>query len=144
MEWNRLVPELTVADFDLSLRFYVDLLGFEIAHQRESPAFAYLNRDGAQFMLEAFHDTGWNTAALERPFGRGVNFQIEVSAVQPIADRLTQAGHTLYRGVTENWYETSEGLSGQREFLAQDPDGYLLRFSQYLGEKPANHRDSHA
>ncbi|HAT7741725.1 TPA: VOC family protein, partial [Vibrio vulnificus] len=27
-------------------------------------------------------------------------------------------------------------LSGQKEFLVQDPDGYLLRFSQYLGEKP--------
>ncbi|HFQ4989843.1 TPA: VOC family protein, partial [Vibrio vulnificus] len=25
---------------------------------------------------------------------------------------------------------------GQKEFLIQDPDGYLLRFSQYLGEKP--------
>ena len=136
MEWSKLVPELTVADFDLSLRFYVELLGFEIVHRRENPAFAYLNQAGAQIMLEAFHETGWNTAALERPFGRGINFQIEVSAVQPIVDRLTQAGHALYRGVAENWYKTAEGLSGQREFLAQDPDGYLLRFSQCLNATP--------
>jgi hypothetical protein len=29
-------------------------------------------------------------------------------------------------------------LAGQREFLLQDPDGYLLRFVQYLGERAAD------
>ncbi len=35
----------------------------------------------------------------------------------------------------ETWYDIGEILSGQKEFLIQDPDGYLLRFTEYLGEK---------
>ena len=32
-------------------------------------------------------------------------------------------------------YRQDNKLLGNREFLVQDPDGYLLRFSEYLGEK---------
>jgi len=42
----------------------------------------------------------------------------------------------LYRELKESWYDTGGVLSGQKEILVQDPDGYLLRFTQYLGENP--------
>ena len=32
-------------------------------------------------------------------------------------------------------YRQDNKLLGNREFLVQDPDGYLLRFSEDLGEK---------
>jgi hypothetical protein len=32
-------------------------------------------------------------------------------------------------------------MVGDRELLVQDPDGYLLRFSQYLGERPISPRN---
>ena len=35
----------------------------------------------------------------------------------------------------ENWYRQGDKLLGNKEFLIQDPDGYLLRFSEDLGEK---------
>jgi hypothetical protein len=32
----------------------------------------------------------------------------------------------------DNHYNIGEKIACQREFLVQDPDGYLLRFSQYI------------
>lgn len=49
--------------------------------------------------------------------------------------RLTEAEYPLYVEPEENWYRTGNVLSGAREFLVQDPDGYLLRFSEHLGTK---------
>ena len=46
-----------------------------------------------------------------------------------------QLAYPLYRDIEESWRETGMTLSGAREFLIQDPDGYLLRFSQDLGEQ---------
>jgi predicted lactoylglutathione lyase len=39
--WNPLVPELTVGDLEVSLRFY-KLIGFQIRFRRSDPLFAYL------------------------------------------------------------------------------------------------------
>lgn len=86
-------------------------------------------------MLEQIHDTGWSTGELEYPLGRGVNFQMELTDISPILERLNAANVVLYREPNESWYDEGNVLSGQREFLVQDPDGYLLRFTQYLGEK---------
>lgn len=35
-------------------------------------------------MLEEFHRDGWNVADLRFPFGRGVNFSIEVDDIESI------------------------------------------------------------
>ncbi|GKW11468.1 aldoketomutase [Pectobacterium carotovorum subsp. carotovorum] len=137
--WNRMVPELTVTDFSTSLHFYVNILGFAITIRRENPEFAYLSLGEAQLMLEAFHDGGWNTEALIRPLGRGINLQIEVDDVMPLLDNLAHHRIPLYRPLRDNYYtiDASENATKacQREFLVQDPDGYLLRFSQYI-EQP--------
>ncbi|HAS8214866.1 TPA: glyoxalase [Vibrio vulnificus] len=81
------------------------------------------------------HDNAWVTGTLETPLGRGVNFQIELSDIAPVYERLESAGVSLFKEQKDTWYDVGDSLSGQREFLVQDPDGYLLRFSQYLGEK---------
>ncbi len=49
--------------------------------------------------------------------------------------RMEDSNEGRERERQENWYDEGNVLSGQREFLVQDPDGYLLRFTQYLGEK---------
>lgn len=135
MNWNKLVPELTVSDFAVSLEFYTKLLGFKVLFARENPQFVYLELESVQFMLEEFREDGWNVGLLEKPYGRGINFQIELDDIQPIYDRLTSDRVKLFREIKDNWYKTGNILSGQREFLVQDPDGYLLRFSQFLGER---------
>ncbi|CAN5852249.1 hypothetical protein BH24DEI2_BH24DEI2_23470 [soil metagenome] len=70
---------------------------------------------------------------LEHPFGRGINFQIELDNLEPLYQRLKKADYPFFRDVKDNWYQTGNVLSGQREFLIQDPDGYLLRVCQALG-----------
>ena len=144
--WNPMVPELSVSDFDASLGFYC-ALGFHVRYRRADPAFAYLELGLAQIMLEECHENAWITADLHRPFGRGVNFQIEVSDAQATAAQATGQGILLFRPVVESWYAVgSNQEEGQIEFLVQDPDGYLLRFTQPLGGrttdaqqvKPAN------
>lgn len=136
--WNPMVPELSVTDLARSLAFYTGLLGFSIRYRRDDPPFAYLEQQQVQLMLEQVHPAGWQVGALEPPFGRGINLQMELTDIEPLLDRLQRADIALFRQPTEAWYPVGERLSGQREFLLQDPDGYLLRFVQYLGERPAD------
>lgn len=141
MYWNPMAPELAVTNFARSLHFYTDICGFTPVFQRTNPAFAFLQIGRAQLMIEQIEVDAWATAELVFPFGRGVNFQIEVHDVPAILNRVQNAGLSLFRPLTEVWYEvgtTSDGSRfqvGQREFLVQDPDGYLLRFTQPIGER---------
>ncbi|EGR0209244.1 VOC family protein [Vibrio vulnificus] len=134
--WNPMVPELSVSNFTNSLYFYCEIIGFKIKNQRKDPDFVYLELEKIQIMLEQIHDEAWVTGELVWPLGRGVNFQIELSDISPVYERVKASNIKLFRELKETWYDVGECLSGQKEFLVQDPDGYLLRFSQYLGEKP--------
>lgn len=129
----RLVPELLVSDFAASRDFYVRVIGFAVSYERPAEHFAYLDLDGAELMIEQETDF-WLTAKREKPYGRGINLQIEVGDLDGILARLRAAGVPLFRPVEEAWYRASETYSGNRQFLVQDPDGYLLRFFQDLGE----------
>ncbi|MFS1430266.1 bleomycin resistance protein [Vibrio splendidus] len=133
--WNPMVPELSVSNFEASLSFYVDVLGFSERIKRENPDFVYLEQEQVQIMLEQITDSGWITGELVTPLGRGVNFQIELSDLEPLVERLKKANVRFFRDLKETWYDIGEKLSGEREFLIQDLDGYLLRFTQHLGEK---------
>ncbi|MCG9694368.1 MULTISPECIES: bleomycin resistance protein [Vibrio] len=133
--WNPMVPELSVSNFEESLSFYVDVLGFSVRIKRENPDFVYLEQEQVQIMLEEITDSGWVTGELVAPLGRGVNFQIELSDLEPLIERLKKANVHFFRDLKETWYDIGEKLSGEREFLIQDLDGYLLRFTQHLGEK---------
>ena len=130
--WNRMVPELSVTDFSVSLSFYTQVLGFSIMVRRRDPDFAYINLGEAQLMLEQHSSDAWNTAELIKPLGRGVNFQIDVDDIDVIYRRVMHNNVTLYRELKDNHYDIGDHIACQREFLLQDPDGYLLRFSQYI------------
>ncbi|MBW2987479.1 VOC family protein [Candidatus Woesearchaeota archaeon] len=133
MQFNKLIPELIVTDLKKSLEFYVDILGFKIEYKREN--FAFISFQGSQLMLEQNLDSDWNTGKLEHPFGRGINFQIEVEDAGLLLDSLKKNNCPLKMELKENWYRKDNKLLGQKEFLVQDPDGYLLRFAQEIGEK---------
>lgn len=130
MEFNRLIPELTVSDLEKSKHFYVDLLGFCVEYERKEDKFAFLSLEGVQFMLEQWHEDGWNVGELSHPFGRGVNFSIEVDDINGIYNAVQSRRYPLYRPLMVNRYESNGDWIEQKEFLIQDPDGYLLRFTQ--------------
>jgi catechol 2,3-dioxygenase-like lactoylglutathione lyase family enzyme len=140
--WAALVPEILVTDLDRSLAFYVDLCGFRTRFIRPEDGFAYLERGQAQIMLEEVAEDRWQTADLSPPFGRGINLQIEVADVLSLHARVTDAGWPLFRPITTQWYREGRIEHGQTEFLLQDPDGYLIRFMQPLGQRPADTRET--
>jgi catechol 2,3-dioxygenase-like lactoylglutathione lyase family enzyme len=135
----RLVPELICSDLDRSLQFYQDLLGFRILYARHEERFAFLERDGAELMLEQplRHDRLWPSAELVKPFGRGVNFEIQVFNVDQLHAAVTGAGFSCFLALEQRWYRRDDIEIGVRQFAVQDPDGYLIRLSQSIGDRPA-------
>lgn len=128
-----LVPELLVTDLAASLRFWVTLCGFEILYDRPEESFAYLHSGLAHVMLEQIRaGRNWVTGALEKPLGRGVNFQVTVPAITPVVERLSSVGWPLFMAPEDQWYRTGDTEAGVSQFLVQDPDGYLVRFSAPL------------
>lgn len=127
MIFNKLIPELTVTDIQKSLPFYTDIIGFKVEYSRPEEKFYFLSLEGSQLMMEEVNNHWW-TGELEHPFGRGLNFQIEISDVSALIGRLKDAGIVLFRPLKESWYRGEGVKFGQLEFLVQDLDGYLLRF----------------
>ena len=135
-----LVPELSVRDWRKSRAFYCDLLGFQCLYDRPEEGFAYLALGGAELMIDQIgigrtFDNGH--APQEPPFGRGLNLQIKVDHIAPRLAGLEQAGWPLFLPPEDKWYRRGAEELGNRQFVVADPDGYLLRFFQDLGARPA-------
>lgn len=133
--WNKIIPELSVTNLENSLKFY-KTAGFKIEYDRPENKFAFISIGEIQFMLQEI-DKGdkWNIAPLAYPFGNGINFQLEVNNLDEIYNNFRNSNYKIAFDIEENWYRQDNKLLGNKEFLIQDPDGYLLRFSEDLGEK---------
>ena len=137
MVFNKIIPELSVSNLEESLKFYKSI-GFKIEYERSEDKFVFLSMGEIQFMLqEISEDNKWEIAPLSYPFGNGINFQLEVEDVNKIYQALKENNYKISFEIEENWYRQDDKLLGNKEFLVQDPDGYLLRFSEDLGEKEA-------
>ena len=130
MQFNRLLPELSVTDINRTKAFYIDLLGFKLEYERPENKFMFLSFEGSQFMFEEIHTDGWNTADLEYPLGRGINFSVETDNIDVIYQKLLDAEYPLFRPMMTSRYRMNDEWLQQKQFLVQDPDGYLLRFNQ--------------
>jgi catechol 2,3-dioxygenase-like lactoylglutathione lyase family enzyme len=135
MNFNPLIPELSVSDFERSLAFYTEVLPFLIDFQRPEHRFAFLSLQGSQIMIEE-QNGHWDTASLEYPYGRGINLAIQVDDLDMVISSLESHNHPIKFGPKDKWYRMNDKLLGNRELLALDPDGYLLRFLKHLGSRP--------
>ena len=129
-----LVPELSVRDLAASLRFWCGPCGFGVVFDRPEQGFACIQRGTARIMLDQL-GTGrdWVTGPLEPPLGRGINLEIAVGRRR--ADPRGAGGGglaSLHGAGGRRPYRVGDGSVTVRQFLVQDPDGYLLRFSQRL------------
>ncbi|HIS17452.1 MAG TPA: VOC family protein [Candidatus Coprovivens excrementavium] len=135
MIFNKCIPELDVTNLKRALDFYL-LCGFKIEYERKEDKFAFLSLEGTQLMLqELSEENKWYVGNLEYPFGRGINFQVEVDDVESIYNKLKENNYKIAFPMEENWYRDGNLLLGCKEFLVQDPDGYLFRFQSDLGCK---------
>ena len=127
MNFNKLIPELSVTDINKTREFYVDILGFKICYERPEDKFIFVEKDGNQIMLEQINGN-WNVGKMEYPFGRGINFEMTISDVDAVYERIEKAGIKLFMKMEVKDYECGDETVHQKQFLVQDPDGYLLRF----------------
>ena len=128
--------EIMVDDDQRSLAFWCDVLGFAPAYTRPAQRLAYLvHPDGAQMMLYA-RDGDWETGVMARPYGRGVVIQVVVDDVDALAAHVVSMDVPFYVPLREKWRDWGDRMGGQREFLVQDPDGYLVMVLQRIGTKP--------
>jgi catechol 2,3-dioxygenase-like lactoylglutathione lyase family enzyme len=136
---NALVPEFGVTDWAVSRAFYCDILGFEIQYERPEQGFSYLALGDAELMIDQVgigrtYEGGHRPTT--RPFGRGLNVQIQVSQIAPLIKALSDAGVSLFLPQEDAWYRADDIEWGNRQFVVADPDGYLLRFFESLGSRP--------
>ena len=132
-----LVPELAVTDYEASKRCGCDLVGFSLRYERPEEGFGYLVLGSAHLMLDQINQgRTWATGTLEAPLGRGINLEIQVASLDAAWERLTQAQWPIFVEPEEKWYRAGDVEIGVRQFLIQDPDGYLVRLQQEIGERP--------
>ena len=79
-------------------------------------------------MLEEVNDN-WNTGKLEYPFGRGINISMTISDIDAFYEKIKNKGLKLFRELKVSEYRVDDVVYEDKEFLIQDPDGYLLRFN---------------
>ena len=128
MDFNNLIPELSVFDILQTKNFYEEL-GFKIEYERREEKFVFMSFQDSQFMFEQIHDEGWNTGELIYPLGRGINFSIAVDDIKNLYTLVKSKKLEIYKKLTKSVYLVNGIEEIQMEFLIQDPNGYLLRFT---------------
>ena len=134
--WANLMAEMMVNDYPTSLAFWTGPMGFDVAFTRPAQKLACLvHPDGAQIMIYE-RDGDWETGPMQPPFGRGMVVQVYVADVDAVAQAMIAAGVAFFVSPREKWRDWGNCLGGQREFLVQDPDGYLVMVVQRIGTRP--------
>ena len=127
MKFNSLIPELSVTAISKSLAFYQEL-GFQVKYQREESKFYFLEFEENQIMIEQINEH-WNVGVLEYPFGRGINISMTLQDIDAFYDKVKSLKIPIFQELSTQEYRVQDQVYLDKEFLLQDPDGYLLRFN---------------
>lgn len=128
MNFNKMIPELSVFDIEATVEFYLKL-GFVVEYERQEEKFVFMSFQDSQFMFEQLHDDGWNIGELKYPLGQGINFSIVVDDIECLYGKVMENQIPLFKELNTVVYLVGSIEEEQREFLLQDPNGYLLRFT---------------
>jgi catechol 2,3-dioxygenase-like lactoylglutathione lyase family enzyme len=116
------VPFFAVSDMEASLRYYVDLLGFEMTLKWTDEGklrWCWLQRGGAALMLQEFRTEGHDAWVLQGKVGEGVSICF-----------ICEDALAIYHEVTARGAEASTPFVGNAMWVTglSDPDGYQLYF----------------
>jgi len=116
--FHSLEPRLHIADFDKSVAFYRDVLGFEVlsTFPEDTPSFALLARDGVGLQIG-----GIDTA-------RAPANPPTVTLYFDVADAL--ALHEALKDHVKIEWGPDVFFYHRREFAFRDPDGHLIIISE--------------
>ena len=123
---------IMVDDMAVMIRFYRDVLGFEI-QEEENTSNVYLEKDGTLFLLYRKTDFEKMTGRTF-PYCHGVNGHYEIAlsaenyaAVDKAYEQVIAAGaESILAPVTEPW--------GQRTCYIADPEGNLIEIGSFQKE----------
>ena len=127
MQFNSLIPELSVSNIEQSKNFYTKL-GFKIIYERKEDKFCFIQLENNQIMLEQQNEN-WNVGEMEYPFGRGINISMSISNIEEFYYQTIKNGFKVFLELETHSYKVNDKVYDDKEFLIQDPDGYLLRFN---------------
>ncbi len=127
MNYNDLIPELTVTDIEESKAFYIDLLGFKVEYERPEDKFVFISLGGIQLMLE--EGSQKELANLNYPFGKGINFSFGVDDVEKIYNKLKTSHYPIKRALEKRTFRVNDQFVTPLEFSVLDPDGYYIRIT---------------
>lgn len=131
IKFNALIPEISVKNIEKSKEFYISILGFKLEYERVLDKFIFLSFGEAQLMIEEINGY-WSVGEISYPFGNGVNFQIYAENIDDIYKVCKEKNLIFFRELMINEYKVNNQIVTEKEFLIQDPDGYLIRFQKTI------------
>ena len=127
IEFNSLIPELSVSNIENSKKFYQNL-GFEIMYERKEDKFCFIQLEKNQIMLQEKNDN-WVVGKMEYPYGNGINISMSINEVEGLYNTIKDKKIKFFMELKISEYKVNDKIFKDKEFLIQDPDGYLLRFN---------------
>lgn len=116
------VPFFAVSNMEVSLRFYVDGLGFEMTHKwidEGTVRWCWLQRGGAGLMLQDFRRDNGQSWSPDGQLGVGVSIMF-----------MCDDALAIYREVRKRGLSASQPFVGNGMWVTslRDPDGYRVEF----------------
>ena len=127
IEFNSLIPELSVSNIENSKKFYQNL-GFEIMYERKEDKYCFIQIEKNQIMLQENNDN-WVVGKMEYPYGNGINISMSINEVEGLYNTIKDKKIKFFMELKISEYKVNDKIFKDKEFLIQDPDGYLLRFN---------------
>lgn len=90
--------------------------------------FCFIQLENNQIMIEE-NNNNWNVGKMEYPYGNGINISMSVNNVENLYEQLKAKDIKFFIDFNMNEDRVDNKLFQDKEFLLQDPDGYLLRFN---------------
>jgi uncharacterized glyoxalase superfamily protein PhnB len=129
MKFNKITPNLVVADMDKSLNFYRDVLGFSIAQTVPDKApfiFAWMKHGGTELFLNVNMppQPGEPDLYAGKSIGGGtLSLYLVMEGIDELYATVQQQKVPIVIAMHKQFY-------GMKEFAIHDPDGYLLIFAE--------------
>ena len=111
----------------MSKKFYENI-GFKVIYERKEDKFCFIQLEENQIMIEEINGN-WNVGELTYPYGNGINISMSVKDVQKLYNALKNKNIKFFIDLKISEYKVNDKVYQDKEFLIQDPDGYLLRFN---------------
>jgi catechol 2,3-dioxygenase-like lactoylglutathione lyase family enzyme len=129
---------LFVNDMGKMIRFYRDVLGFEIKESEDSPN-VYLVKDGTLFLLYGRKDFEKMTNH-RYEYVKGLNGHAEIALYVDTFEEVDEAYNRIIASGAEGVLEPTTEPWGQRTCYIADPEGNLIEIASW--NKPYEVKDN--